>query len=286
MDRETGKPRGFGFLTYADDSSLNHVLNTRPIVFDGKEVDVKRAQSKNDPQSLQIRRQQRMDNPEMAYGMQQGGAGARFNNYNTGASGGGGGMGGNAWQMNPMMMGMMGQGGDMSQMYQNMGWGNQNWNPQMAWQQMMASMAGNTGGGMDMGAMMNNMGMMGSMGGTMGSMGGMGSMSPPSMKQSMSPTVNAASAVPTGASAGGDDRTERSGSASAPSSSRQQRGGSVHNGASRPVHNGASRPPPTGPRHDRERSPGRGGDGGYRRERSPDRRDDNRRYDSGQRNRY
>ncbi len=122
MDRETGNPRGFGFLTYQDDSAMQHVLSIRPLVFDGKEVDVKRAQSKNDPQSLQIRRQQRTDNPEM--GMQQGTGANRYGNNNFGT--GSGGFGGtNGWAMNPMMMGMMG-GGDpnaMAQMYQNMGGG-------------------------------------------------------------------------------------------------------------------------------------------------------------------
>ncbi|KAJ9478850.1 hypothetical protein PHBOTO_002349 [Pseudozyma hubeiensis] len=251
MDRETGNPRGFGFLTYADDSSLQAVLNTRPIVFEGKEVDVKRAQSKNDPQSLQIRRQQRNDDPSIAYGMQQfGGGGGRYNNNNNFNAAGG--AGNNAWQMNPMMMGM---GGDMSQMYQNWGGGN-GWNPQMAWQQMMATMAaqnGGAGGGMDMSAMMGGM-----MGGGMGMMGGMGSMSPPS---NMSPSVS--SAVPTGPAT--DGQGDRAG--------RFQRGGSQGSAV--------GRAPPTGPRSDRERSPG---GGGHRRERSPDRRDQNRRYE-GQRNR-
>ncbi|CDS01998.1 hypothetical protein [Sporisorium scitamineum] len=290
MDRETGKPRGFGFLTYQDDAALQHVLNTRPIVFDGKEVDVKRAQSKNDPQSLQVRRQQRIDNPEMSMGgmggmggmgMQQGGG--RYgmgNNYNAG----GGNFGANnAWAMNPMMMGMGGDPNAMAQMYQSMGWGKQNWNPLMAWQQMMASTAGqasNAGGaGMDMGAMMNSMGM-----GGMGMMGGMGNMSPP-MNNAMSPNMQSAT-VASGQKASsnnGDDRTDRSGSANAPSSSRFQRGGGFNN-------NGGVRPP-TGPKYDRERSPNRGSDdrnggGGYRRERSPNRRDEGRRYDIGNRNRY
>lgn len=289
MDRETGKPRGFGFLTYQDDAALQHVLNTRPIVFDGKEVDVKRAQSKNDPQSLQIRRQQRVDEPDSAMGgmgMQQGGGGGRYamgNNYNAGGGAGGNFGGNNAWAMNPMMMGMGGDSNAMAQMYQNMGWGNQNWNPQMAWQQMMASMAGqagNAGGaGMDMGAMMNSMGM-----GGMGMMGaGMGNMSPP-MNSSMSPNMQSATASsgPKASSNNGDDRTDRSGSASAPSSSRYQRAGSYNSNNNNNGGSGAR--PPTGPRHDRERSPNRGGDGGFRRERSPNRRDG--RYDNGSRNRY
>nr|QBH67562.1 putative HRP1-subunit of cleavage factor I [Ustilago esculenta] len=301
MDRETGKPRGFGFLTYQDNSALEHVLNTHPILFDGKEVDVKRAQSKNDPQSLQMRRQQRMDNP----GIQQGGRygmGTGSNNFNVG----GGNFANNGWGMNPMMMGMMGQGGGtggqggfdpnaMAQMYQSMGWGNQNWNP-IAWQQMMANMAGQGGaganaGGMAMGAMTNSMGM-----GGMGMMGGaMGSMSPPMMASSMSPTMSSVTAADNGQQqrgsssgpSGGDDRNERSGSTSF---SRYQRGGSHNAGGSRPAAPGRQGGP-DGPQDERERSPrsasaSRGTDdrGGYRRERSPNRRDDNRRYDNGNRN--
>lgn len=309
MDRETGKPRGFGFLTYQDDAALERVLTAHPIVFDGKEVDVKRAQSKNDPQSLQARRQQRTDDP----GFQQGGRygmGTGSNNYNAGGN-----FGNNAWGMNPMMMGMMGQGAGvggqggfdpnaMAQMYQSMGWGNQNWNPQMAWQQMMASMAGQGAAGanmagMDMGAMMNSMGM-GGMGG-MGMMGGMGNMSPP-MANAMSPTMGTASAnggaqpqqqrssssgPPTGPS-GGDDRSERGGT----SSSRYQRGGSHSAGGPR---SGLPGKPGgyEGSRDERERSPRstsapRGTDdrSGYRRERSPNRRDDGARYDNSNRNRY
>ncbi len=204
----------------------------------------------------------------------------RFNNNNNNNFGNNNNGG---WGMNPMMMGMMGQGGGaggqggfdqnaMAQMYQSMGWGNQNWNPQMAaWQQMMASMTGQQGGaagagGMDMGAMMNSMGM-GGMGG-MGMMGGMGSMSPPTAT-SMSPTlgagtVNNAQRGSSNGPSGGNDREPPSGprGGNGPSNSRFQRGGS-HNA-------GGSRPPPTGPsgynggsRDDRERSPN------HRRERSP-----------------
>ncbi|SJX66186.1 related to HRP1-subunit of cleavage factor I [Sporisorium reilianum f. sp. reilianum] len=274
MDRETGNPRGFGFLTYQDDAALQHVLSTRPLVFDGKEVDVKRAQSKNDPQSLQIRRQQRIDNPEMAMGgmgMQQPGTAGRYGmggNYNTAAAGN------NAWAMNPMMMGMGTDANAMAQMYQSMGFG-PNWNPQMAWQQMMASMAGSGGAGMDMGAMMA------SMGGGMGMMGGMGNMSPPA-GSAMSPNMQSASAAsaPTAPSNSGDDRADRSGSAGAPPAGRFQRGGGFNN-------SGGGMRVPTGPKYDRERSPNSGGGGGgYRRERSPNRRDDGRRYDNGNRNRY
>ncbi|SPO45933.1 related to HRP1 - subunit of cleavage factor I [Moesziomyces antarcticus] len=289
MDRETGRPRGFGFLTYADDASLERILSTNPILFDGKEVDVKRAQSKNDPQSLQLRRQQRFDNPDGSMGTGMGpGMGGRMQQGNRFATGsnsyGGGNMGGNGWGMNPMMMGMMGQnaaGGfdpnAMAQMYQSMGW-----NPQMAWQQMMASMSqGGAGGagGMDVNAMM----------GGMGAMGGMGNMSPPPAN-SMSPTLAAGSANggngrassngPSGPN--GDDRHDRS-----------DRGGQRGDSHTSGNGGGGSRAGlPSKPGYDsrdsRERSPARGGsrdDRSYRRERSPYRRDE-RRQDNGYRNRY
>ena len=288
MDRETGKPRGFGFLTYQDDSSLQALLSTHPIVFDGKEVDVKRAQSKNDPQSLQMRRQQRMDNPDpMNMGMNMGmggrnmqnnnnryGMGTGSNNFATGNTGWGG--------MNPMMMAMGGgQGFDqnaMAQMYQNMaggfGGGGNNWNPQMAWQQMMANMAGgNAGGagGMDMGAMMGSMGM------GMGMMGaGMGNMSPPTMGgNAMSPTMGNASAR--GGSSGPSGDEEQKPPPTGPAATRYQRGGSHMNaGGGRGGMQGGG----GGSRDERERSPS------HRRERSPNRRDGNGRYDGGARNRY
>ncbi|KAJ1031455.1 hypothetical protein NDA13_001848 [Ustilago tritici] len=267
MDRETGKPRGFGFLTYVDDASLQTVLNTHPIVFDGKEVDVKRAQSKNDPQSLQMRRQQRVDNPEINANTGYLGHGRNnqrsYNSNNDNAGGGYG--GGNKWgaagQMNPMMGGF--DPAAMAQMYQSMGWGGAaggmggQWNP-MAWQQMMASMGG--AGGMDMSAMIG--------------MGAMGNMSPNNMAGAMSPNMGNAQR---GGSSGpaGDERG---------SSNRFQRGGS-HMGGS-----GGGRKQGEG--YDRERSPRStsiptGPSGGrHSRERSPNRQGGNGRYDGGSRNRY
>lgn len=283
MDRETGNPRGFGFLTYADDSVTHTVLNSQ-VIFDGKEVDVKRAQSKNDPQSLQQRRAQ--GDFGMGAGFQPRQQGN--NRYGTGANNfnaGGNNFGGNnaGWGgMNPMMMG--GGGFDpsaMAQMYQSMGY--QNWNPQMAWQQMMASMAGQAGGGaagaggMDMSAMMGGamgMGGMGMMGGTMGSM------SPPNqMGSSMSPTMAAGSVNggQRGSSSGPAD--DRAGSAAG--SGRYQRGGSHNAGGSRLI--------PTGPSagNDREGRQDQRGGGGYQRERSPSRGQGNAgRYDNANRNRY
>ncbi|KAN0065533.1 hypothetical protein ACQY0O_001370 [Thecaphora frezii] len=200
MDKETGNPRGFGFVTYQDDSSVQHVLSIQPLNFEGKMVEVKRAQAKSDTAGL--RGGQRFD------GGGRGGGGGGFAAGGSHGMGGGGmggmgpmgmgmGMGmGNGGMMNPMMspmaaMGMMGGGGAagggaggggggpggggggafdpqaMARMYQQMGWGSANWNPQLAWQQMTAGMGGGMPG-MDMG--------MGSMGMGMPAMGGMGGM--------------------------------------------------------------------------------------------------------------
>lgn len=119
------------------------------------------------------------------------------NNFN-GMNMMGGGMGMNMG-MNPMGM-MSGDGGNqfdpsmMARMFQQTGWGSQQWNPQMLWQMsngmmngMMNGMNGMGGMGMNMGMMGgggygNNMNMnMGNFGGAsspMGMMGGIGMQSP------------------------------------------------------------------------------------------------------------
>jgi hypothetical protein len=136
----------------------------------------------------------------------------------------------------------------MAQMYQNMGWGSASWNPQMAWQQMMANMSGGAGG-MDMGMM-----------GTAAGMApmAMGSMSPPGHDERGAPPLR----YPRGSS-----------QPSAP----PPRAGLP----SRPVDDYRE------PARERERSP-RPVDRAYRRERSPSpSRSDQRRYDSSTpRNRY
>lgn len=306
MDRETGQPRGFGFLTFQEDTAIDTLMANRPLMIEGKEIDIKRAQSKNDPQSLQMRRQMQRENPDMAMGM-----GLMGNSSAPGSQFGGGNV--NPWggMMNPMMMGMMGgagqQGGGgfdpnaMAQMYRNMGWGGQNWNP-MAWQQMMANMAGGAGGtgantgGMDMSAMMGMGGMQ-----NMGMMGMGGSMSPP-INMGMSPSMGGGGRSQRDSSSGpaggdeGKDRDTRSGSGAPSSSSRYQRGAASL--PSKPRTDEARESSRDYRERDRERerersprpSSGRGDDrSSYRRERSPDRRDD--RYDSynsggGSRNRY
>lgn len=42
-DSHTGKPRGFGFITFKDASAVDAAQNARPHTLDGKEIDTKRA---------------------------------------------------------------------------------------------------------------------------------------------------------------------------------------------------------------------------------------------------
>ena len=52
-DQDTNRSRGFGFVTFTDSSSVEQVLEARPINIDGRDVDVKRAIPKdsNNPQA-------------------------------------------------------------------------------------------------------------------------------------------------------------------------------------------------------------------------------------------
>ncbi|KAK0560903.1 hypothetical protein OC844_003497 [Tilletia horrida] len=229
MDKDTGRSRGYGFVTFSDEKPIANVMGQSELLLDGKSVDVRRAhqrdrdgnvQGNSGPQQGQQQSQhQARRSGGGAGGMGGGGVGGggggsggsgltyesgRTNNESWNVMGGGGGMGGmgamnpmgmsmgmggmnpmaaamNSFGgMNPMGMGVgggmgmgmgMGMGGGgagggfdpnaMAQLYQNFGWGGPNWNPQAAFQQMMASMGG--GGGAAGGAI--NFGALG-MGGT------------------------------------------------------------------------------------------------------------------------
>ncbi|WFD02010.1 hypothetical protein MOBT1_000693 [Malassezia obtusa] len=44
MDKDTGRPRGFGFVTFESDEGVEKTLANQPLMLDGKQIEVKRAQ--------------------------------------------------------------------------------------------------------------------------------------------------------------------------------------------------------------------------------------------------
>ncbi|CAO1634318.1 unnamed protein product [Parajaminaea phylloscopi] len=178
MDKETGRPRGFGFITFETEDAGRMALGMDgQVLLDGKMVDVKRATSKNAPGNQQ-QNQQSQSGQSQQQGLQGMGGSAA------------GGMGGGMPSMdmmgmfNPMMMGMMGGAGQGSQMdpntmaamFQQNGWGTGSWNPIMMQQMLMAANQSQQQGAGAWNPMMMGMGGMNpmmSMGG-MGNMAGMG----------------------------------------------------------------------------------------------------------------
>ncbi|EPQ30695.1 uncharacterized protein PFL1_01596 [Pseudozyma flocculosa PF-1] len=224
MDKETGNPRGFGFITFQDETSVQHVLNIQPLNFEGKMVEA------------------------------------------------------------------------IARMYQQMGWGSANWNPQMAWQQMTASLGGMGGmAGMDMGMGGMGMGMQGmgsGMGGGMGGMG-MGGMSNGGASNgvgwgSQGGRGGGGGGGGGGNAGGGYRRDQPRGSLQPPGSaglpSRPMSGSPPSSGAT----GGGGHAGSYGRDHSRERSPMRNRSDSrdaHRRERSPQRGGSGRNYDSGQQQR-
>lgn len=49
MDKDTGRPRGFGFVTFENDEGVEKTLAAQPLTLDGKQIEVKRAQSRGQP---------------------------------------------------------------------------------------------------------------------------------------------------------------------------------------------------------------------------------------------
>ncbi|WFC97888.1 hypothetical protein MYAM1_000610 [Malassezia yamatoensis] len=132
MDKDTGRPRGFGFVTFESDDGVERTLANQPLMLDGKQIEVKRAQSRGQP----------APNPVQ-------------NRYGTTPSDAGraGQAPIRAWGAQSTEAARPATGGAqgnfdpqaMAKMYQQMGWGSSAWNPQMVWQQMMSAYMG--GGG-------------------------------------------------------------------------------------------------------------------------------------------
>ena len=129
MDKDTGRPRGFGFVTFENDDGVENTLAHQPLMLDGKQIEVKRAQSRGQPQpnaapnrySADPARGSNAQAPLRAWGAPAPAAG----DASKGAPAAGG--------FDPQAM---------AKMYQQMGWGSSAWNPQMMWQQMMAAYMG------------------------------------------------------------------------------------------------------------------------------------------------
>lgn len=52
MDRQTGRPRGFGFVTYAEGESVENALNAKDLKIKDKQVEIKRAMPKTKTSTL------------------------------------------------------------------------------------------------------------------------------------------------------------------------------------------------------------------------------------------
>ncbi|KAL4401702.1 translation regulator [Malassezia pachydermatis] len=128
MDKDTGRPRGFGFVTFENDEGVENTLAHQPLMLDGKQIEVKRAQSRGQPQPNAA--------PNRFVSDPAHGSNAQAPLRMWGSmpdAGKGGAPGGAPGGFDPQAM---------AKMYQQMGWGSSAWNPQMMWQQMMAAYMG------------------------------------------------------------------------------------------------------------------------------------------------
>ncbi|KAF2487301.1 hypothetical protein BDY17DRAFT_306697 [Neohortaea acidophila] len=132
MDKDTGRPRGFGFVTFDSDAAVDRTLE-QPLAIHGKMIEVKRAQPRGN-----IR-----DDNDNKFGRQNRGGGGNWNNNNNNN---------NDNQQN--QQNQQGQGGTnnmspamMAQYWQRM---------QQYFQMMQQQMAMNSGGMNPMAAMQNN----------------------------------------------------------------------------------------------------------------------------------
>ena len=125
MDKDTGRPRGFGFVTFENDDGVERTLANQPLLLDGKQIEVKRAQSRGQaPVNAQPNRfsapEARGPAPLRMWGGGVPAAAAPAAAAPAAPTGG----------FDPQAM---------AKMYQQMGWGSSAWNPQLVWQQMMSA---------------------------------------------------------------------------------------------------------------------------------------------------
>ncbi|CAN9198096.1 unnamed protein product [Alternaria alternata] len=154
MDKETGRPRGFGFVTFDGDAAVDATLRG-PLQILGKQIEVKRAQPRGN-----------MRDDDGGDGNKKFGRGNKFNKFNDNGNGGQG--GGNNYDNNGGNM--QGQGGNsamspamMAQYWQRM---------QQYFQSMQQTLAQQQAGG-------------GMPGNPMAAMGGMNPMQMQQMQQQM-----------------------------------------------------------------------------------------------------
>ena len=158
MDKDTGRPRGFGFVTFENDDGVENTLAHQPLMLDGKQIEVKRAQSRGQPQpnaapnrfssdparGSNAQAPLRMWGSSPAAASMPGMAGMAAMPSMAGMASGA--MAPATDGARSPATGAMGAGGfdpqAMAKMYQQMGWGSSAWNPQLMWQQMMAAYMG------------------------------------------------------------------------------------------------------------------------------------------------
>lgn len=155
MDKDTGRPRGFGFVTFDGDAAVDACLQG-PLQILGKPIEVKRAQPRGNMREEE-------ENKKF-------GRGGKFGNRNDGGNGGGGG------DYNQNAMAANGQNAGMTPAMMAQYWNRM----QMYFRQMQQNLAAANGGMGGMPAM--NPQMMGMMANGGGGMGGMN----PQMMQHMS----------------------------------------------------------------------------------------------------
>lgn len=172
MDKDTGRPRGFGFVTFENEAGVEACINT-PLEIHGKPIEVKKAQPRgNMREEEEAARRGKFRKEDGTVGTQQGGAAAGGGQANAG------GVSPQVMAQYMQRMQQYFQAMQQQQMAMNRGMGGMNpMMQQMMMAQMQQQMMGRGSGGQSPNAaMMNNMNpammqqMMGGMGGNQGNM--------------------------------------------------------------------------------------------------------------------